>query len=84
MDMTNSFPAIDSRNNVCGGAACIVNTRIPVWTLEAARREGMTDGAILAAWPSLTAEDLASALEYAHRHKSEMDRKIAENGDDSL
>jgi len=33
--------------------------------------------------PSLTAEDLANAWNYARSHREKMDREIATNGDDS-
>lgn len=83
LEVTDAFPGIDFQNRVCGGAARVVRTRVPVWTLEAARREGMNDAAILAAWPGLTAEDLANAWAYARSHRAEMDREIAANNDDS-
>ena len=83
MDVTGAFPGIDFQRDVCGGAARIIRTRIPVWTLETARRQGMTDAAILAAFPSLTAEDLANAWAYARSHREEMDREIAANEDDT-
>ena len=56
---------------------------ILVWLLEALRRGGKTDAELLAAYPSLTAEDLANAWNYARTHREEMDREIAANGDDS-
>jgi len=37
-ELSESFPGIESRAHVVGGAACIVRTRIPVWLLEQARR----------------------------------------------
>ncbi len=83
MEVTDAFPGIDFQQGVCGGAARVVRTRIPLWTLEAARREGMNDAAILAAWPGLTAEDLANAHAYARSHRAEMDREIAANNDES-
>ena len=83
MNVTGAFPGIDFPQDVCGGAAHIIRTRIPVWTLETARRQGMTDAAILAAFPSLTAEDLANAWAYARSHRAEMDREITANEDDS-
>ena len=33
-----AFAGIDARPDVCGGAACIARTRIPVWVLEQARK----------------------------------------------
>lgn len=73
------FPGIESRPNVCGGEPCIVRTRIPVWLLEEARRQGVTDAALLEAYPSLWASGLANAWEYGHSHKSEIETQIAEN-----
>jgi len=83
LEVTDAFPGVDFQEGVCGGAARVVRTRIPVWTLEAARREGLGDGAILMAYPGLTAEDLANAWAYARNHREEMDREIAANGDES-
>ena len=37
-DLDDAFPGIESTPGVCGGEPCIVRTRIPVWTLEQARR----------------------------------------------
>ena len=83
LDVTDAFAGIDFQEGVCGGAARVVRTRIPVWTLEAARRGGLSDAAILAAWPGLTAEDLANAWAYARSHREEMDREVAANSDES-
>src|SRR6266436_3338117 len=57
-ELGDVFPGIDSRPDVCGGEPCIVRTRIPVWLLEQARRLGSSEQALLAAYPSLRAEDL--------------------------
>jgi hypothetical protein len=35
---------IESRPGVCGGAACIVGTRIPIWMLYEAHLAGMDNG----------------------------------------
>ncbi|MBN8733500.1 MAG: DUF433 domain-containing protein [Acidobacteria bacterium] len=32
--MAAEFAGIEARPEVCGGAACIARTRIPVWVLE--------------------------------------------------
>src|SRR5260370_16012187 len=71
-DLRDSFPGIDSRPDVCGGEACIVRTRIPVRLLEQARRLGVTEQALLAAYPSLPAEDLVNAWYYARAHSEEI------------
>ena len=67
-EMGIAFPGIDSRPEVSGGEACILRTRIPVWLLEQARRLGASEKVLLAAYPSLRAEDLANAWAYAHSH----------------
>ncbi len=83
MDAVDAHPGIDFQPNVCGGSARIIRTRLPVWLLEALRRDGRTDAELLADYPSLTAEDLANAWNYTRTHREEMDREIAANGDDS-
>ncbi len=83
LEVADAHPGIDFQPGVCGGSARIIRTRIPVWLLEGLRREGKTDAELLAAYPSLTAEDLANAWGYARAHREEMDREIAANGDDS-
>ncbi|HRH95868.1 MAG TPA: DUF433 domain-containing protein [Prosthecobacter sp.] len=83
LEVADAHPGIDFQDNVCGGSARIIRTRIPVWLLEALRRGGRTDAELLAAYPSLTAEDLANAWNYARTHREEMERGIAANGDDA-
>jgi uncharacterized protein (DUF433 family) len=78
-ELVDAFPGIDSRADVCGGAACIVRTRIPVWLLEQARRLGATEQSLLAAYPTLRAEDLVNAWAYARSHAGEIDEQIREN-----
>jgi uncharacterized protein (DUF433 family) len=84
MEVTDAHPGIDFQTNVCGGAARVIRTRIPVWLLESLRRQGKTDAELLAAYPSLNAEDLANAWNYARSHRDEMDREIAANGNELL
>lgn len=78
-DLGDSFPGIDSRPEVCGGEACIVRTRIPVWLLEHARRLGITEQALLESYPSLRAEDLVNAWAYARSHAAEIEGQIRDN-----
>ena len=70
---------IESRTDVCGGEPCIVRTRIPVWLLEQARRLGTTEAELLAAYPSLRAEDLANAWAFVRGRGPEIDQQIHEN-----
>jgi uncharacterized protein (DUF433 family) len=83
LEVADAHPGIDFNERICGGSARIMRTRIPVWLLESLRRGGKTDAELLTAYPSLTAEDLANAWNYARSHRDEMDRDIASNGDDS-
>jgi uncharacterized protein (DUF433 family) len=78
-DLGDAFPGIESSPDVCGGEARIVRTRIPIWVLEQARRKGSSEPEILASFPTLRADDLASAWAYVRSHREEIDRDIREN-----
>ena len=78
-DIDDAFPGIERTEGVCGGAARIVCTRLPVWTLEQARRLGTTEADLLRSYPALRAEDLANAWAYVHSHLEEIERNIREN-----
>jgi uncharacterized protein (DUF433 family) len=77
--VASSFPGIESVPGVCGGEACVVRTRIPVWVLEQSRRQGISEAELLRSYPTLRAEDLANAWSYVRSHRSEIDRQISEN-----
>jgi uncharacterized protein (DUF433 family) len=83
LEVGEAHPGIDTRPDTCGGSARIIRTRIPVWLLEAFRRNGRSEAELLSDYPTLTAEDLANAWNYARSHREEMDREIAANGDDA-
>ena len=78
-DLGDAFPGIDSNPRVCGGEPCVVRTRIPVWVLEQARRLGVSEADLLRSYPTLRAEDLASAWAYVRAHRDEIDEQIREN-----
>src|SRR5437870_387225 len=78
-DLESAFPGIESTPGVCGGEPCIIRTRIPVWTLEQARRLGASDEQLLSSFPTLRAEDLANAWAYAMSHQTEINETIREN-----
>lgn len=78
-ELGDASPGIDARPDVCAGEACIVRTRIPVWLLEQARRLGVSEQALLAAYPTLRAEDLVNAWAYARSHAAEIESQIREN-----
>jgi uncharacterized protein (DUF433 family) len=77
--MAHAWPGIEMTPGVAGGDACIVRTRIPVWTLESYRRLGWTEAQILDNYPSLGAVDLVNAWAYADAHGEEIEQAIREN-----
>ncbi|MEX0643446.1 MAG: DUF433 domain-containing protein, partial [Pirellulales bacterium] len=60
-ELVDAIPGVESNPSVCGGEACIVRTRIPVWVLEQARRLGTSEAKLLDAYPTLRAADLVNA-----------------------
>ncbi len=64
---------------ICGGVACIANTRIPVWGLVEARRLGYSEADLLTSYPTLTANDLTQAWIYAETDPEEIEAAIQGN-----
>jgi uncharacterized protein (DUF433 family) len=75
-DLGDAFPGIETDPRVCGGDACIVRTRIPVWLLVQLRQLGASEADLLRNYPVLRAEDLAAAWAYARTHRAEIDEQI--------
>jgi uncharacterized protein (DUF433 family) len=76
------FPGIEKTPGVCGGSACIIRTRIPVWSLIEYIQIGVGEEALLQNFPTLRAQDLANAWAYYVANKVEIDREIQENNND--
>jgi uncharacterized protein (DUF433 family) len=74
-----TWPGIEKTPGVAGGDACIVRTRIPVWTLVGYRRLGWSDARILENYLTLTASDLVNAWAYADAHDAEIERALEQN-----
>lgn len=64
---------------VCGGRACIRNTRITVWGLVNSRRLGAADEQILENIVGLAPEDLQAAWDYYRKHPTEIEDDIRVN-----
>lgn len=79
VDLGGAWPGIERNAGVVGGDACVVRTRIPVWTLENYRRLGWSEGRILENFPALHAANLVNAWAYAASHRDEINRAIQEN-----
>jgi len=77
--VSNSSLGIKKTPGVCGGDACVGNTRIPVWSLVCDRRLGASDAVILESFPHLTAADLVNAWAYADAYPAEIEQAIKEN-----
>ena len=73
---------IQKTPDVCGGDACIRNSRIMVWLLVAFKKGGWTDQNFFDNYESLTAEDLAAAWEYYRRYPEEIDEAMRLNHED--
>jgi uncharacterized protein (DUF433 family) len=78
-ELGDIFPGIEKTVNVCGGSACIIRTRIPVWTLVSFKKLGMNDFTLLNAYPALRQQDLNNAWAYYKAKKNEIDTDIQEN-----
>lgn len=78
-EVGNAWAGIEKTTGVSGGEACIVRTRIPVWTLDNYRRLGWSEVAVLENFPSLRAADLVNAWAYADAHVEEIDKAIQAN-----
>lgn len=75
----DSLPFIKKTPGVCGGDACVNNTRIQVWLLESLRRQGASITDLLESYPSLRVRDLELAYKYAREHVDEIQQAIKEN-----
>jgi uncharacterized protein (DUF433 family) len=63
--MVQGFPRITIRPEQMGGVPCIRGMRIPVGTVVAMLRGGMTIEEILNDFPDLEAEDIEEAARFA-------------------
>ncbi|MBV9125890.1 MAG: DUF433 domain-containing protein [Planctomycetes bacterium] len=71
---------IQKTPDVCGGDACIRNTRIPVWSVVAARRLGVSDSDLLRYFVTpLSAADVQAAFTYFKQHPEEIEQEIRLN-----
>lgn len=80
--LSNTWKGIEKTPGVCGGEACIANTRIPVWVLVNARRLGISEADLLYDYPTLSATDLANAWTYAEAYPDEIEIAIRKNEED--
>ncbi|BAZ17594.1 hypothetical protein NIES4071_94740 [Calothrix sp. NIES-4071] len=80
--LTNSLSSgsrlITKTPGVCGGDACLANTRLPVWLFVSLRRQATSDAEILEFYPHLTAADLVNVWAYAEAYPDEIEIALQE------
>ncbi len=81
-DLGETFPGIEKTSGVCGGSACIIRTRIPVWTLVSFKKLGVNDNVLLDSYPTLRQQDLNNAWAYYEANKKEIDQDLKENAEE--
>jgi uncharacterized protein (DUF433 family) len=74
-----TFPGIVKTKGVCGGSACIVRTRIPVWSIIEWQQMGCSNAKILKIYPTLQTSDILSAELYYEQNTAEIEAAILEN-----
>jgi uncharacterized protein (DUF433 family) len=79
LQIADVWPGIERNSGIAGGTACIVRTRIPVWTLERYRQLGWTEAQLLDNFPTLRAVDLVGAWAYVEAHRAEVDQGYHNN-----
>ena len=77
------FPGIEKTPNVCGGSACVIRTRIPVWSIVEYMQMGIGKEKLLLNFPTLRAQDLANSWAYYNANKADYN-KNTEGGNHSL
>lgn len=78
--MTLISQPIQKTPGVCGGNACVRDTRIPVWTLQRFKELGRSDERLLTDFPTLLATDLTAAWDYVRQNEAEIRGAIARQG----
>lgn len=77
--LSNGSQGITKTPGVCGGDACVANTRLPIWLFVSLRRQGTTDAELLKFYPYLSAADLVNVWAYADANSKEIEQAIREN-----
>lgn len=68
---------------VCGGRACVRDTRVPIWVVVQMVRLGRAEVDLLTDLPTLVEADLDAVWSYYRTHPTEIELDIAENNDES-
>lgn len=78
--MARTFDPIVKTHGVCGGRARIEGTRIPVWAVVKARRDGLSIPALERHFVrDLNRLEIGAAIEYARANRKEIEADIRAN-----
>ena len=80
--IASDFLGIEKTPNVCCGSACVIRTRIPVWSIVEHKKMGIENEKLLINFPILRSQDLANSWANYVANKNEIDAEIAENNAD--
>lgn len=75
-----SFARITVRPDQMGGVPCVRGLRIPVATVVGMVADGMTETAIVDAYPDLETDDVREAIRYAAEAVRERELPLAPSG----
>jgi uncharacterized protein (DUF433 family) len=78
--MQSASETIRKTPGVCGGEACVRDSRVPVWTLYRLKELGRSDEQLLGDFPSLTVDDLPAAWAYVREHEAKIRDAIRRQG----
>jgi uncharacterized protein (DUF433 family) len=78
-EIRTEHPHIVKVADVCGGAATIRGTRVPVWVLVEYARGGHSPAELQEFYPHLTLAQIYDALSYWHDHPDEIEEEIRQN-----
>jgi uncharacterized protein (DUF433 family) len=79
LSQPRSYATIEKACGVCGGAARVAGTRVPVSQLIEARGLGVSEAQLLIDYPRLKAVNLVDAWAYAEDHPDEIAAEIHAN-----
>lgn len=78
----SSITTINHTPGVCGGSACVNDTRIAVWLIaQCFNQHGGVEGTVEHwVWDDgLSRDDVLGAIDWYQKHRAEVDRDILEN-----
>jgi uncharacterized protein (DUF433 family) len=77
-------PYVAEYPGVCGGHPVIRETRIPVRLVVQYSQDGATIDELADVWPTVTAEQIAGALDYYARHRDRVDEDLERHAQEIL